>query len=143
MLYSTPMNKRYIFGSIGALILIILAAFVVWKVEKHPKPMSSQTLSVASMTHLPKEIIILLTKNGFTPNQVTVNIGTAVRWKNESGNVETVNSDNYPTNKLHKELNFGTFSNNFSVIYIFTKAGIYGYHNQFHHEQKGEIIVTQ
>ena len=66
-----------------------------------------------------------------------------IRWINKSGTQVTVNSDDYPTNQLHKELNFGVFANNSSVVYTFTKPGTYGYHNQFHPNQKGKIIVIQ
>ena len=92
---------------------------------------------------LPKEITIQLDMNGFKPNVVTIRVGTAVRWINESGDKQTVNSDDYPTNQLHKELNFGIFNNGSSVVYLFTKIGTYGYHNQLNHVQSGEIIVTK
>ncbi len=92
-------------------------------------------------TMLAKEVTVTLDKNGFTPNKVTIKKGAAVRWKNVSSNEQTVNSDNYPTNQLHKELNFGVFNNSSTVMYIFTKSGTYGYHNQFHPEQKGIVIV--
>jgi len=92
---------------------------------------------------LPKEVTVTLDKDGFKPSTVTVKTGTAVRWKNISGDRQTVNSDAYPTNQLHKELNFGIFNSGSSVVYIFKTSGIYGYHNQLHHEQTGEVIVTK
>ncbi len=97
--------------------------------------------STSRRAPLPKEITVILNKNGFTPNIVTIKVGSAVRWKNASGSQQTVNSDNYPTNQLHKALNFGVFNNSSSVVYTFTKPGTYGYHNQFHHEQEGKVIV--
>jgi plastocyanin len=92
---------------------------------------------------LPKEVTVTLDANGFSPKEVTIRVGTAVRWKNISGKPQTVNSDHYPTNQLHKELNFGIFTNNATVVYLFTKPGAYGYHNQFHPEQQGEVIVSK
>ncbi|MGH7204456.1 MAG: cupredoxin domain-containing protein [Candidatus Levyibacteriota bacterium] len=74
---------------------------------------------------------------------MTIQTGSAVRWKNISGEKQTVNSDNYPTNQLHRELNFGIFNDEATVVYIFKKPGIYGYHNQFHPEQKGTITVIK
>jgi len=133
-------NKKYIVG-IGIIILVIVLAFAVWKVVRHVNQNSFVASSNTQIQPLPKEVTINLDKNGFSPNQVTIKVGTAVRWKNESGAQETVNSDSYPTNQLHKELNFGVFNNGSSVVYTFTKPGTYGYHNQFHHEQVGKVIV--
>lgn len=104
---------------------------------------SSKPAKIAPKTTnlLPKEITITLDKNGFKPNTVTVDMGTAVRWVNKSGDKQTVNSDNYPTNQLHKELNFGIFNDGSSVVYIFKTPGTYGYHNQLNPKQIGKIIV--
>jgi plastocyanin len=128
--------------SIAIVIVLILlgGGFFIWKKVVPHKPAHPYT---KMNTVLAKEVTVTLDKNGFTPNKVTIKKGTAVRWKNVSGKEQTVNSDNYPTNQLHKELNFGTFNNNSTVMYIFTKPGTYGYHNQFHPEQKGTITVTQ
>lgn len=92
---------------------------------------------------LPKEVSITLDKNGFSPKEITIKTGTAVRWKNISGKKQTVNSDDYPTNQKHKELNFGIFENNSSFVYTFSKPGTYGYHNQFNSKQAGKIIVEK
>jgi plastocyanin len=134
------MNKKSLL--IGILIIVvIIIGVIVWKDIK-----SAHTTATSGSSHrepLPKEVIITLTKNGFSPSQVTIKVGTAVRWKNESGSQQTVNSDNYPMNQLHRELNFGAFNNDSSVVYIFTKPGTYGFHNQFHHEQEGKITVVK
>lgn len=94
-------------------------------------------------TTLEKEVTVTLDDTGFSPKTVTIKPGTAIRWKNDTKDKQTVNSDNYPTNQLHKELNFGIFNAGTSVQYIFTKPGTYGYHNQLHPDQTGTIIVTQ
>jgi plastocyanin len=60
---------------------------------------------------LVKEVTITLDAKGFSPNAVTIKSGTPVRWVNKSGKAQTVNSDNYPTNQLHRQLNFGVFNN--------------------------------
>ncbi len=133
------MKQKYIF--LLAILLIIIITYSFFKGTKGSNQPSQTTKHSASP--LPKEVTIELGKNGFSPKEVTIKNGTAVRWKNVSGTPQTVNSDDYPTNRLHKELNFGVFANGSSLVYIFTKPGTYGYHNQFNHEQKGKIIVTQ
>ncbi len=134
------MNKKYLFG-IGIVILILLVGIFIEKPTKHTNQKGNS--SVNKIKPLPKEVTVTLDKNEFSPKKVTINVGSAVRWKNISGKAQTVNSDNYPTNQLHKELNFGVFNSGSSVVYTFTKPGTYGYHNQLHHEQEGKIIVTQ
>ena len=112
---------------------------MVWK----SKPTNQiKNTTAKQRAPLPKEATVTLDKNGFSPSQVTIKVGGAIRWKNISGAQQTVNSDNYPTNQLHRELNFGAFNNGSSVVYTFIKPGLYGYHNQFHHEQEGKILVT-
>lgn len=135
------MNKKYYVG-IGIAVVAILAMFIFWNGVTKIHPNKSVVSRVKQKPVLPKEVGIVLDKNGFIPSQVTITIGTAVRWKNESGARQTVNSDNYPTNQLHKELNFGVIANGSSVVYTFTKHGVYGYHNQFSSHQAGKIIVV-
>jgi plastocyanin len=126
------------------LLLIVLGAggYFVWKASTQT-PSTNTTTQKKQVKPLPKEVTVTLDKEGFKPNKVTIQVGSAVRWKNDRAEKQTVNSDNYPTNRLHRELNFGVFNSGSSVVYVFTKPGTYGYHNQFLPEQKGQIIVTQ
>lgn len=129
------MKQRYFI--ILGLIILFAGSFFLFKNSK----ITQQAKTTKNNASPPKEAIIELNKSGFSPANVTISVGGAVRWKNISGDKQTVNSDDYPTNQLHKELNFGVFNSGSSVVYIFTKAGTYGYHNQFHPEQKGKITV--
>lgn len=123
------------------LLTIILTVFSVRKNSHESSPKTS--FSKQKPKPLPKEITVTLNKEGFSPHTVTIKTGSAVRWKNASGKEQTVNSDDYPTNRKHRELNFGVFKDGSTVVYTFTNPGNYGYHNHFNPEQKGEIIVTQ
>lgn len=136
------MKKNQILG-IGLLLILLIAGLSVWQMTKHNYPKQATKSPKNQRSHLPKEVTVTLDKDGFHPKEVTIKAGSAVRWKNESGTRQTVNSDNYPTNQLHKELNFGIFTSGSSVVYTFTKPGVYGYHNQFHPEQKGTVIVDR
>ena len=131
------MKRRYVLPII--IIVLLVLGIVLWIgfFTKNGSPRSFRTNAV-----LPKEVIVKLDKNGFSPKEITIKTSTAIRWENVSGAKQTVNSDDYPTNQLHKELNFGVFNNGSSVVYIFTKTGTYGYHNQLNHEQAGKIIVN-
>lgn len=126
---------------VGIILIVGLGCVVIGKGSKHNSSNNSQLSQTSRRAALPKEVTVTLNSSGFSPKQITITVGSAVRWKNASGGQQTVNSDTYPTNQLHKELNFGVFANNSSVVYTFTKPGTYGYHNQFHHEQEGTIVV--
>lgn len=122
------------------ILILLVAGLFIWKTKIATQ--SPHTLTEANRSkQLPKEATITLTKDGFSPREVTIQTGGAVRWHNASGDKQTVNSDDYPSNQKHKELNFGVFTNGSSVTYTFTKTGTYGYHNQFKPEQKGKVIV--
>jgi plastocyanin len=134
------MKKNYI---VLFLLVIALISFFLFTRMQSSKD-TNQTKKVSKqLKPLPKDTTVTLDENGFSPKEVSIGIGTAVRWKNVSGRKQSVNSDDYPTNQLHKELNFGVFANNSSVVYVFTKFGTYGYHNQLHPEQKGKVIVIK
>ncbi|HSX09480.1 MAG TPA: cupredoxin domain-containing protein [Candidatus Saccharimonadales bacterium] len=133
------MNKRNL-SIIIVLILLCILRIIAVQTSINSK---NNTPSSKHVRPLPKIVTVKLNKAGFSPKTVIISAGSAVVWKNVSGSQETVNSDNYPTNQLHKELNFGIFNNGSSVVYTFTKPGIYGYHNQLHHEQQGKVIVTK
>jgi plastocyanin len=118
------------------LIVLLIVAFIglglfEYQSLKHQPPTQTNH-SITKPRVLPKEVTITLDKNSFSPAVVTIKVGSAVRWKNVSGDKQTVNSDDYPTNQLHKELNFGVFNSGSTVVYTFTKPATYGYHNQFH-----------
>jgi plastocyanin len=131
------MRQKYLLVS-GAIIFLVFGFFLL----KGSNTTQTKTITKQSAP-LPKEVTVTLDKNGFNPKEVKIKVGTAVRWINQSGDKQTVNSDDYPTNQLHKELNFGIFNNGSSVVYIFKISGTYGYHNQLRHEQSGKIIVEQ
>jgi plastocyanin len=131
------MKKRY-WWVIGVAIVILLSISFWFGMKSKPK---SNTQGKAEAVRT-KELVITLGKNGFSPDTITIKTETPVRWINKSGKPQTVNSDNYPTNRLHRQLNFGVFGNGSSVTYTFTMPGVYGYHNQFIHTQVGKITVV-
>lgn len=91
---------------------------------------------------LPEEVIILATNEGFSPEMITIKKGTSVRWinKNTSGRA-SVNSDDYPTNRLYPELNLGQFQEGATLVHIFNTPGVYTYHNQYNPSHSGQINV--
>jgi plastocyanin len=135
------MNKKYLLA--GILVIAFACCFIFLKTEQSKILSNTSSQNNKLPKPLPKEVTVTLDKNGFSPKVVTINAGSAIMWTNKSGDKQTVNSDNYPTNQLYRELNFGIFANGSTVTYTFTKPGVYGYHNQLNHTQMGKVIVEK
>lgn len=91
---------------------------------------------------LPTEVTVELTNEGFNPEEVTIEEGSAVRWVNKSTDDEvSVNSDDHPDHKKHPELNLGVIPTDSSVVHIFNTKGEFTYHDHFHPERKGKVVV--
>ena len=79
-----------------------------------------------------------LTTTAYSPNPVTVAVGTTVTWTNMTVAPHTVTSDDGTfdsgaANPIRAQ--GGTFS------FKFMKAGTFAYHCQFHTYMKGTIVV--
>lgn len=117
---------------------IILGGLFILLLMYHRKP----SVGPLSNMPMPKEVTITLTDQGFTPSEVTIRKGMAVRWINNSTlDKASVNSDDYPTNRLYPELNLGQFNRGSSLVHVFKNNAHYTYHNQFNPKQIGTITV--
>lgn len=126
-------KKKFEIIGIGicAIVLVVIAYFII----------KSNNKQADEILPLPEENLVLLTESGFLPKDITIRINTAVRWKNNLTSTGSVNSDDYPTNRLYPELNLGLFKSDQTIIHIFTKPGVYKYHDQLHPENKGTVTV--
>jgi plastocyanin len=124
--------KKYAAIFLGIVIILV---FIYAKSSVPDK----KEQSAATKTY--EESLILLTEKGFEPSEMTIKAGTAARWRNNTLSDASVNSDDYPTNKIFPGLNLGKFRTEQTLVYIFTKAGIYKYHDHLHPSRKGTIIV--
>jgi plastocyanin len=129
------MSKTYFIGS------VVLVAAVIGAVLWYGASARQKKLGTIDRT-MPKETVIELRDTGFDPPTATITKGMAVKWiNNASGAYASVNSDTYPTNKLFPELNLGKFMKGQTLIHTFKTPGTYTYHDQFHPEHKGTIVV--
>lgn len=137
-----PQNKNIVI-LVGIVLLIIVmgglvATSYILKQKSTPSPTTGTTTAVAS---LPNEFDVTLGKNGFEPQSVKIKAGGAVRWTNTSGVEATVNSDDHPNHQKYKELNLGTFVEGSTLVHIFNTPGTYTYHDHFHPEKTGTVVV--
>lgn len=101
----------------------------------------NQTRNTPSSESMPVQNSVAVNENGFLPSSITIKEGEAVVWINQSGEDATVNSDSHPIHNLHRFLNLGQFTSGSSVEATFSEAGTFGYHNHFHPDQRGTVVV--
>lgn len=70
----------------------------------------------------------------FSPETLTVAIGTTVTWTNHDSAIHTVTS-------LTGVFDSGTLSNGGSFSFTFTQVGTFEYHCSIHTSMKGTVIV--
>lgn len=135
------MNKKTLLLSILAVLLIVASiVFIVEQISKTAKqPISKGRVNELLMPH-PIQIVNV-TKSGFDPATIRIKAGTVILWKNQSGEIVTVNSDPYPTNKKYPALNLGAFATGSSVQLLFSTPGVYTYHDQYHPGRGGNVVV--
>jgi len=95
----------------------------------------------------PKESVIPIISNtitynesGFSPNSLTVKVGTTVTFTNQGTGSMWVASNPHPTHTDLPEFDEKSSAANYS--FTFTKAGTWGFHNHKNPGQGGTIIVT-
>lgn len=128
------MSKNYLLASICFVAVIL--GMVIWNRRKvQPKVLSENAVV--------EEVRVVLRDDGFDPADVTIKAGTAVRWVNNTSSAQaSINSDDYPDNKLYPELNLGKFQKDQSLVHIFNTAGTYTYHDHFNPDRKGTVKVN-
>lgn len=78
---------------------------------------------------------VIIQGNSFTPDTLTVKVGTKVTWMNNDGYDHTVTSDN-------GTFDAGHIPSGQSFSFTFTKAGTYPYHCAIHTFMTAKVVVT-
>ena len=117
------------------LVVVLLGAFLFSK--KTPSKVVP-----TEKTPLPHEVAVSLTEGGFEPSTVTIAKGSAVRWTNNTDDDHvSVNSADHPTHKKFPEMNLGEIPKGSTVVHIFNNPGTYSYHDHFHPDRTGTVVV--
>lgn len=141
--YDNPMQsvRSLILGAIIIAVIIVAGVFFFAKQNTLPLATATPTPVQTQMQTAQNTQIISLYANGFSPNNLTVKAGTAVKWINKSGAVAQVDSDPHPVHTSYPPMNFAPFSDGSSVELVFDKPGSYHYHNHLNPSQTGSITV--
>ena len=87
---------------------------------------------------------VTYTNNGFVPNVLTVNVGTAVTFTNVSVRSMWVASALHPTHQILPGFDeLASVAKGGTYTYTFAKVGTWKYHNHVGPSDTGTVIVTE
>lgn len=92
--------------------------------------------STASGTAEAGHASIIISDSGFTPDSVTVKVGSAVVWQNKGKAVHTVTFDD-------GSVKSPDIKPDGVATHVFTKAGTFAYHDSKFPQLTGTVIVTK
>jgi plastocyanin len=103
-------------------------------------PAATQNPPAAQNTPVPQtggsEKEVKIASFAFDPAELTVPVGTTVKWTNMDQADHTVTADD-------KSFDSGSLSQGKSFSFTFTKEGTYTYKCSFHSSMVGKIVVTK
>jgi plastocyanin len=107
----------------------------------HTSPTTAIAIQTTKLTVSDKTITI--TKNTFTPAEVTIKLGSQVRWVNADSSDDQARYN--PTHRIRvvDVKDSQIFSPGQSWSWTFTKAGVYSYSDMIHTTMRGTITVVE
>lgn len=101
----SPEIKKSHLGLVVYIVVVVLliVGVSILAVHDHDKNKKNPENTVSSSSIAPAEVSI--TKTGFIPQAVTINVGQAVTWTNNDKSVHQVASDPYPMDNTLPGLN--------------------------------------
>jgi len=110
-------RNRAVFAAVFALLLTILVA-------------------VGTATSVSADVAVTINNFRFTPPQMTVPVGTTIKWTNQDGPTHTVTSD------MAGIFDSGSLAPGKSFSFTFNTPGTFAYHCSIHPTMMGSVVVT-
>lgn len=142
-------NKKMLV--VVVIVVLVVAALLLMKAKKPmvTAPEDAQMVQdgawdpdADSSVNAPT-VEIMVTEDGFSPNSITVDAGTAVVWNNTGGDTANVSSAPHPAHTDFPFLNLGDLSAGDKFSLVFDTPGTYKYHNHLDSSQFGTIVVLE
>lgn len=93
-------------------------------------------VAVGNATSVSADVAVTIDNFRFTPPQMTVPVGTTIKWTNQDGPTHTVTSD------MAGIFDSGSLAPNTSFSFTFNTPGTFPYHCMIHPSMMGKVIVT-
>ena len=107
-----------------------------------PTPTSAPTPTPTAVVTGPTQTVNMVSTGGysfaFSPDKLTIHVGTTIVWLNRTTTSHTVTSDD------GKSFDSGAdaIASGGTYMFKFTKAGTYSYHCSFHSDMVATIVVN-
>ena len=143
-------NKRNLVVLVVIAFVVIVGGVLALSMRKAPQTNSNNTASQTSMSHeqmssgssgsSPTATDTVTIENyAFSPESITVKVGTKVTWTNKDSVGHTVTADKPSADAPNSDV----FMQGKSYSFTFTKAGTYNYHCTPHPYMKATVTVTE
>lgn len=138
--------NKYVGKFIGIILIIVVIAFGgLWLFQNYEKTrLNPGSQNISQPPVAPSDAIISFTDSGFQPKNLTVKIGTAVTFINESSDQMWVASAVHPT---HQELpgfdQLESVGAGKEYVYTFIQAGNWRFHNHLAPTNTGVVNVVE
>jgi plastocyanin len=90
-----------------------------------------------------EEAVITFTSEGFSPNTLTVKVGTVVTVKNVSPSSVQFSSGDHPTHHSNEGMNLPALSPTESATFTAGPVGTFSFHDHFDDSKTGTLIITE
>jgi plastocyanin len=128
------MKKHFYLIILAVLLALVLFAVSCGSSSNTTTSTTSPTQTSTTSTTTPVNVAVVLESFAFSPDNITVSVGTTVTWTNNDPVTHTVTSNTglFSSGSLPPG---GTFS------FTFTQAGTFQYHCSIHTTMHGTVIV--
>ncbi len=127
-------NKYVIIG--GAALLLAVGVLSYLNFQKETTPATSEVTGEPAVT-------IVRTDSGYEPNEVTIQKGDIVLWKNESSEFHWPASDLHPTHGIYPEFDpLRPLDTGEDWKFQFDKVGTWKFHDHIRANKVGVIHVV-
>lgn len=102
---------------------------------------TSDAASTTDTTDAAGSAQVTIDNSKFSPEEITVNAGDEVTWKNEDGTAHFVATDNHPSHTILPGMESQVLDAGESWSFVFDEVGEWDYHCHLHPNETGTVIV--
>ncbi len=134
-------HKNYIAIAI-ALLIIVGVGYGLYSLQKEGDTVQRE---LPGTTEIPEGAhVVTLTKDGFSPSQLSIEVGETVAFRTENGDLFWPASNLHPSHTIYSEFDpRGPVEPSHAWSFTFTKIGAWKYHDHLAPYYTGVITVTE
>jgi plastocyanin len=118
--------------TLAAVVVIVVALLVKTGTPAPARPLTAAGVAPVASGHT----TVIISNYAYSPDHLTVKVGTRVTWTNRDSTAHTVTANN------NTSFNTGTINPRQSRTVVFGKVGTFPYHCLFHAFMNGTVTVV-